>query len=62
MGHSAGVRDLAALVDHIGRSAMRSSQVGGVIHIVDPEGQGIFLPLYEIFSDGYALLQRFWLR
>src|SRR5712672_597354 len=37
-------------------------QIRGVIHVVDAEGQRIFLPLYKIFSDGYSLLEGFRLR
>src|SRR5712671_6393085 len=51
------------LIDNVETFGPRGvGQVGGVIHIVDTEGQRIFLPLYKIVSDGHALLQRFRLR
>ena len=56
--HPAGVRDFALLIDDVnalGPSGV--SVVCGVGHVVDAEGQRVFLPLDEIIGDGDALLE-----
>jgi hypothetical protein len=61
--HAACICDAPVLVDHIeALGPCGIGQIRRVTHVVDPEGQRIFLPLHKIVGDGHALLQSFRLR
>ena len=57
---AAFVRDTALLVEDIEALGPGGvGVIGGVVHFVDAEGDGIFEALGEIVGDGDALLERF---
>ena len=57
--HAASIRDAAMLVDHVEPLGPgRICEIGGIVHVVDPEGERVPLPLHEIVGNGHALLER----
>src|SRR5580692_4292049 len=61
--HAASVRDAAGFVDDV--EAFRPGGVGvvgGVVEVVDAEGDRVVEAFDEIVGDGYALAQRLRLR
>ncbi len=60
--YSSAIGDVPTFVDDVNPLRPRGvGVVGGVAHVIDPEGQRKLESVGEIIRDGHALFQRFWL-